>query len=827
MLDALVNGELYLSVSSATYSGGEIRGAFQPANGSITTPPEPPAPPTYTSTEFPNLAAGGVTNNPVLDRDIARFLQQCTYGPTPESIQEVRDLITANGNDMLAGYTAWINRQMDLGQTPSPSLMKLVMAADTEEFILRGNKPITFFNDPQFGGNASIFNAATRTWGASGVWTNNYPFRDNRRREWWTLVLNGRDQLRQRMAMALHEIAVISENDASIDSYNFGAANYWDMLAANAFGPYRTILEKVTYSPMMGIYLSHLKNQARTGSISPDENYAREIMQLFSIGLVQRHLDGSLKLDPTTALPLPTYDQGDITEMARVMTGLSFGRQHALVTAPTYPTASVQRIGADAVNTDFFATNGHRYWQAPWTSDMRMFGTYHDFNEYTAYTGLDLPEGVSAASKILFRGKIGQTVIPQRTASDASGSSDIADALDALAAHPNTPVFISRLLIQRFTTANPSTGYLYRVAQKYQQTGGNLGEVLKAILLDHEARSLTLADTSVSHGKPKEPILHYTAMLRGLKCYTGAPLANLASMPVPFTALESPQTTPYEASELAKFPAGTKRFRYFDTEAALTQSPQSAPSVFNWFLPDYVVPGPLAQAGLVAPELQVATESNVVNIINEHYAVLFATIPPGTTVKPGRGLDDFWNLANYRNAAGVQLSVPAYGQPYHATNNPTGVGYFSAATFDASPGGTESSATINNQLDNVLPDFGGLTTLYTSTYNASLVQTYAPNPVPASPSTAAKEAAHDAAALAVLDQCDLLFAAGYLKAKYGTQPPGSSNPRQAYIDALASGIGSRTTHTDAASNGFLTNAQGRCKNIAYLVLSGSPALILK
>jgi hypothetical protein len=479
------------------------------------------------------------------------------------------------------------------------------------------------------------------------------------------------------------------------------------------------------------------------------------------------------------------------------------------------------------VNTDFFATNGHRYWQAPWTSDMRMFGTYHDFNEYTAYTGLDLPEGVSAASKILFRGKIGQTVIPQRTASDASGSSDIADALDALAAHPNTPVFISRLLIQRFTTANPSTGYLYRVAQKYQQTGGNLGEVLKAILLDHEARSLTLADTSVSHGKPKEPILHYTAMLRGLKCYTGAPLANLASMPVPFTALESPQTTPYEASELAKFPAGTKRFRYFDTEAALTQSPQSAPSVFNWFLPDYVVPGPLAQAGLVAPELQVATESNVVNIINEHYAVLFATIPPGTTVKPGRGLDDFWNLANYRNAAGVQLSVPAYGQPYHATNNPTGVGYFSAATFDASPGGTESSATINNQLDNVLPDFGGLTTLYTSTYNASLVQTYAPNPVPASPSTAAKEAAHDAAALAVLDQCDLLFAAGYLKAKYGTQPPGSSNPRQAYIDALASGIGSRTTHTDAASNGFLTIAQGRCKNIAYLVLSGSPALILK
>ena len=122
------------------------------------------------------------------------------------------------------------------------------------------------------------------------------------------------------MAFALSEIVVISENDATVNNYHYGAASYWDMLAANAFGPYRTVLEKVTYSPLMGIYLSHLKNQKRSGAISPDENYAREIMQLFSIGLVQRHLDGSLKLDPETGLPITTYDQGDITEMARVMT---------------------------------------------------------------------------------------------------------------------------------------------------------------------------------------------------------------------------------------------------------------------------------------------------------------------------------------------------------------------------------------------------------------------------------------------------------------------------------------------------------------------------
>ena len=826
-LDALVVGQIYLSVSSANFAGGEIRGNFQLANGSIADPPVPPNPPAYNSAEFPNLSLGGVVNNPVLDRDIARFLQQCTYGPTPESIQEVRDLITANGSDMIAGYTAWIDRQMNLAQTPSPSLTKLTMAADVEESILRNCAPINFNNDPQFGGNGFLFNSTTRTWVANGIWNNNYPFHNNRRREWFTIAINAPDQLRQRMAMALHEIVIISENDTTVSNQHYGAANYWDMLATNAFGPYRTILQKVTYSPMMGIYLSYLKNQERTGSISPDENYAREIMQLFSIGLVQRHLNGSLKLDPVSALPIVTYDQADITELARVMTGLSYGQQHNSFTAPTYPSSSSQRIGSVAANGDFFAGGGHRFWQAPWTSDMRMFQVYHDFMNYTTYTGLTLPVGVTSASKILFRGKIGQTVIPPRAESEANGNLDLTNALDALANHPNTPVFISRLLLQRFTTSNPSAGYLYRVALKYQQTSGNLGEVVKTILLDHEARSLSLADNGVGTGKVKEPLLHYVAMLRALKCYTGAPLSNLATMPITWTAVQSPQTTPYEAAELNKFPAGTKRFRYFDTEAALTQSPQSAPSVFNWFLPDYVEPGPLASAGLFAPELQVATESNVVNVINEHFNVLFTSIPPVTTVKPGRTLDDFFNLSQYQTASASAMSVPAYGRPFDAGTNPTGVGYFSAAAFDTSSGGTENSGTINNQLDNILPEYVGLTTLYTNTYNQTLVTLYSPNPVPVSPGTIQMNQAHDAAALAVLDQCDLLLSAGFLKAKFGSLPAATPSPRKSIIDNVAGGIGSRTTHTTAINNGFLTNAQLRCRNIAYLVVSSPQALVLK
>jgi uncharacterized protein (DUF1800 family) len=827
-LNALASGQLYVSVSSADFSGGEIRGTFALADGSIADPPVPPAPPAYNSAEFPNLAASGVTDNPTLDRDIARFLQQCTYGPTPESIQEVRDLITANGNDMIAGYTAWINRQMDLVQTPSPSLVKLVQAADTEEFIIRGNKPSTDNNDPQFGGNSFVFNATSRTFVASAQHQNNHPFHNNRRREWWTLVLNSRDQLRQRMAMALHEIVVIGENDTSVQTYHYGTANYWDILAANAFGPYRTILQRVTYSPLMGVYLSHLKNEKQTGTISPDENYAREIMQLFAIGLVLRHDNGSLKLDPDTALPIPTYDQEDITELARVMTGLSFSRYHN----PTVGAAT------DSASSDFTRSNGDRWWQSSWTNDLRMFSAFHDFNEYTAYTGLPLPSGVTSASKILFRDKAGQTVIPIRTQSDANGNADITNALNALAGdqgaasyngHPTTPVFISRLLLQRFTTANPSAGYLYRVTQVYKQTKGNLGDVLKAILLDHEARSLSIADNTATAGKPKEPLLHYAAMLRALKCYTGAPLASLNTMPVTFTTAQSWITTPYDINELNKFPAGAKRFRFGNTDGTLAQSPQDAPSVFNWFLPDYVLPGPIAAAGLVAPEFQVATESNVVNIVNEHYNTLFTTIPPGTTVKPGRSLDDFFNLSQYQTATNGALTVPAYARPFDAGTNPTGVGYFSAATFDSSPGGTENAGTINNQLDNILPDYGDLTTLYTNAYNQRLIEVYAPAAVPSNPGNSFKNQAHDAAALAVLDQCDQLFAAGFLKANFGSLPPTTASPRKSIVDALQAspGIGSRTTHTDAASNGFLINAQSRCRNIAFLVLTSPQALILK
>lgn len=799
MLDALFQGKIYMSISTADFTNGELRGDFALSNGSISPPPAPAAPPAVGSAQFPILTGSN------LDRDIVRFLMQATFGPTPATIQEVKDLITANGNNQITGYTAWLNKQMDLAQTPSPSLLQLVAAADTEDFILRRNKPVTYSNDPQFGGNAKRWNTTTKVWDTDAIWQNNYPFQSNRRREWWTIALQSKDQLRQRMAFALSQIVVISENNDSVNTYHYGAANYWDMLASNAFGPYRTILQNVTYSPMMGVYLSHLKNQAAKGTISPDENYAREIMQLFSIGLVQRFQDGSLKLD-ASGLPIPTYDQTDISELARVMTGLSFGKVHGSISAATYPTATNQAIGALVTNSSFTAGSGHRYWQGPWLNDMAMFATngqtgtgktyYHDFNQ-----------------KRLFNGKVGDTTLPARpTETPADGNADITTALNVLAGtagagtysgHSNTPVFISRLLIQRFTTANPSAGYLYRVAQKYKDTNGNLGEVVKAILLDYEVRSLPLADENISYGKPKEPILQYIASLRALKAYTGSPLANLNTMPVSFSATESAYTSTYPGSELSKFPAGAVRFRYPDTTTNIGQAPQKNPSVFNWFLPDYVSPGPLASAGLVAPELQQATESNVISTINYNYNVIFTSVPPvAVGAFAGTGVDNYFNLAGYQTGTGGTLSVPSYG---------VSAGYFSASTYDA-VGGKEPDS-INLQKDNVVPDYTDLTTRYTNAYTTALGGVI-------TPSATQIQAAHAVAVSTVVDHLDLLLTGGYLKAKFGTS---AGTSRQSILD----GINAITTNYHTSDSRFPANALTRCRNMIYLVSTSPQAMVLK
>jgi uncharacterized protein (DUF1800 family) len=555
----IANKFVYINIGTGNYPAGEIRGIWSRQTGSSTfTPPGEPPP-------IEPLSGDALT------REVARFLTQATFGPTRSEIDELVGSITTNhGGDRIAAFNAWIDAQLALDQT---KLLDYTLAADAEEWVLRGADPSNFGQG-------------------------NEPAQHNRRRGWWLIAARAHDQLRQRMAFALSEIFVVSELENVLRTRHYGLANYYDQLASFADGRYRDLLETVSRSPIMGKYLSHLKNQKAivdpgTGQIlvSPDENYAREIMQLFSIGLVHRHPDGTLKLG-ADGLPMATYTNEDITEMARVFTGWSFSKGHGPASAG-YPVED---------NTDFNRGNGPQYFQASWLNPMKNFAAYHDTDSKTVL-GTTIPAGLG-------------------------GGADLDAALDILSNHPNVAPFFSRLLIQRLVTSNPSTGYVHRVAQKFENNGagvrGDLKAVLKAILLDYEARSLEIT-ANVGYGKQKEPIIRYLQLLRAFDAQSHIALTRLSP-------------SGYPAAQLNNFPSGTTLLRFPRTDEELAQTPLRAPSVFNWFLPDFNPGGPIAAAGLVAPEMQLTTETTLVEAINYHETISFDA--NGQNVNPLIGATD-------------------------------------------------------------------------------------------------------------------------------------------------------------------------------------------
>src|SRR5262245_21228024 len=253
---------------------------------------------------------------------------------------------------------------------------------------------------------------------------------DERRFAWWEQVMEGPDPLRQRVALALSEIFVISDQNDSVSSNPIGAANYYDMLPRNAFGNYKTLLRDVSLHPMMGAYLSHLRNNRSDPSVGryPDENYAREVMQLFSIGLFQLRANGTFLRDGQ-GRPIPTYDNDDITELAKIFTGLAF----------------------DGADRDFYQGEEN------WTRPMRMYDEHHE-----------------PGAKHLIRGKnvpAGQT-----------GMADIDAAIDNLFRHPNVGPFFARRMIQRLVTSNPSPAYVGRVAAAFANNGRGVRGDMKAVI---------------------------------------------------------------------------------------------------------------------------------------------------------------------------------------------------------------------------------------------------------------------------------------------------------------------------------------------------------
>ncbi|WP_241962677.1 DUF1800 domain-containing protein [Phenylobacterium parvum] len=358
---------------------------------------------------------------------------------------------------------------------------------------------------------------------------------------WWRTAVNSPDQLRQRVAFAYSQIFVISAGSDVIDPR--GAGSYYDMLTANAFGNYRDLLQAVTLHPMMGRYLTYLGNvkEDAAGTRTPDENYAREVMQLMTIGLFQLNTDGTPKLD-LNGRPVAAYTQADISGLARVFTGWS--------------------------------------WYSPTPTNNTFFGGARDPD--SAIRPMILYAQYHSTSQKSFLG----VTIPASTTVDGPG--DLKVALDTLFNHPNTGPFISRQLIQRLVTSNPSPTYVQRVAGVFNNNGagvrGDMAAVITAILMDPEARSASVA-SDPAYGKLREPVLRMTHMLR---------------------AFNSTSTT------------GKWQVRSTSASTSLGQSPLNASSVFNFWRPGYVPPATTALGGrsLAAPEFQIVNEVTNAGYVN-------------------------------------------------------------------------------------------------------------------------------------------------------------------------------------------------------------------
>jgi uncharacterized protein (DUF1800 family) len=409
------------STANSTPSGAPT----QPTNptGSSGTPTTSNGTPTQTTpTETPVTTTSLSANS---DEQAARFLQQAQFSSVDVEINDVRS----------GTYAQWLQRQFD---APSG-----ITGWDWLEQRGYG------VNDK----NQYVFNLALADF------------------MMWNQLFTAPDQMRKRVSLALSEFFVASLQSAEFDWRSYAYAAWWDMLNRNAFGNYRQLLQDVTLMPAMGYYLNTRGNQKEntaTGRV-PDENYAREVMQLFSIGLYQLNPDGTEKLD-ANGQKIDVYTQSDVTNLARVFTGYDFDK-----------------------TVGFFN---------PRKADDSGFETYTQLNKDFARRPMVLDPTKHSTLAATF---LGTTV-----AAGTPGATALTTALDALFNHPNTAPFFCRQMIQRLVTSNPSPNYVARVAAKFINNGsgvrGDLKAVWTAILLDPENRALEASSTA-GFGKLREPIV--------------------------------------------------------------------------------------------------------------------------------------------------------------------------------------------------------------------------------------------------------------------------------------------------------------------------------
>ena len=492
--------------------------------------------------------------------EASRFLIQSTFGP---SRSDIAAFLALPGADNTARAAQWIDTQMTTART------------QTHFQYLQTRK--------------AEHDAATKKF-----------YSELSREAFWGQALASPDQLRQRLAFALSEILVVSANSNASDPYEL--ASYLDVLADNGFTNYRDILYKVALSPAMGRYLSHLKNDG--GSSNPNENFAREILQLFSVGLFMLGPDGE-KLT-AGGQPIPAYDENTVKGFARVFTGLSYDDPYCT----TIPLAncldgygdrhpswnwSPDRDDLDNAMTGIpFPAD-----ITGWKRSMIMFPGRHSAlsKQLLGYTDAS-PVGATCINAVAFASMApvlpatgpvlpaivttlsGVTTGTKVNATQANLT--INQAIDNIFCHPNVGPFISKSLIRFFVTSTPSPAYVSRVTAAFNNTGGvrgNMQAVIRAVLLDPEATQSS-ASAPMTFGKLKGPMLRLSAIFRAFNTRASSGRYQL-------------------------------HYGLDDVQYGISQAPLSSPTVFNYFHPEFSPPGPISAMSAIGPEFEITTTTAI------------------------------------------------------------------------------------------------------------------------------------------------------------------------------------------------------------------------
>ncbi len=503
----------------------------EPTEPEVTIPePEPETPTTEPETTIPEPEV--TTPDPVIpppssgavlvknQAQAALFLNRATFGPTENDINNLLSKST---------YENWVIEQFNTTTTYHlPDVKNL------------GRRMCANINDD---GSARI---------------DSWEYRFPRHHVWWEAATKANDQLRQRIALALSEILVVSDSDGlGLSQYHLAVTSYYDVLVKHAFGNYRDLLEDVALHPAMGDFLSMSRNQKENteGTIRPDENFARENLQLFTIGVHELNVDGTKKRDGNNNF-IPTYDQKTIEEFAKVFTGWSYA------------------------DKDWKEWPGEANRLVP----LKAFEEYHDTSAKTLLNGEISPSGQSAQEDLEF-------------------------ALDNIFKHPNIAPYISKQLIQRLVTSNPTPQYVARVAEKFNNNGngikGDMKAVVSAILLDEEALAENKPD---NFGKLREPMLRMSHLWRVFNMKTSLRIGHY---------WDSDKRCGYGAYPSYNFYSSLPNFN-----KDLGQGPLQARSVFNFFRPDFSPTGLLNDNGIAAPEFQIINENTMVSATNLYYKLI-------------------------------------------------------------------------------------------------------------------------------------------------------------------------------------------------------------